>query len=115
MEQQLTKVITPYLIVGLILVAVWILTATTKMPFVIESDRNVNFAATTRRLVRNPNYVFAVIAQFFYVGAQISVWTCTVFYIPDQLGISGSEAPRSCHLPARLNCRKPITLAPSDQ
>ncbi len=102
MSQQLTIVITPYIIIGIILVAVWILIALTKMPYVIESDRNVNFSATIKRLVRNPNYVFAVIAQFFYVGAQITVWTYTIFYIPDQLGISGSEALRNFHLPALI-------------
>ena len=100
--QQLAIVITPYLIIGAILVAVWVLIAVTKMPYVVESDRNVHFAATVKRLLKNPNYVFAVIAQFFYVGAQISVWTYTVFYIPDQLGISGSEALRNYHLPALI-------------
>ena len=101
-SQQLVIVITPYLIIGAILVAVWVLIAVTKMPYVVESDRNVHFAATVKRLLKNPNYVFAVIAQFFYVGAQISVWTYTVFYIPDQLGISGSEALRNYHLPALI-------------
>ncbi len=101
-SQQLVIVITPYLIIGAILVAVWILIAVTKMPYVVESDRNVHFAATVKRLLKNPNYVFAVIAQFFYVGAQISVWTYTVFYIPDQLGLSGSEALRNYHLPALI-------------
>ena len=48
------------------------------------------------------NYVFAVIAQFFYVGTQITVWTYTVYYIPDQLGLSGSEALRYYHLPALI-------------
>ncbi len=102
MSQQLGIVITPYLIIGAILVVVWILIALTKMPYVKETDRNVHFFATFKRLVRNPNYVFAVVAQFFYVGAQISVWTFTVFYVPDQLGLTGSETLRYFHLPALI-------------
>lgn len=102
MSQQLTIVITPYIIVGIILLAVWVLIYLTRMPYVVESDRSVHFKATTKRLVRNPNYVFAVVAQFFYVGAQITVWTYTVFYIPDQLGITGSEALQNFHLPALI-------------
>lgn len=101
-SQQLSIVILPYLIVGVVLVVIWLLIAFTKMPFVKESDKNVHFAATTKRLLKNPNYVFAVIAQFFYVGAQIAVWTYTVYYVPDQLGISGSETLRYYHTPALI-------------
>jgi FHS family L-fucose permease-like MFS transporter len=101
-SQQLSIVIVPYLIIGGILVAIWLLIAFTKMPFVKESDTNVHFVPTIKRLMKNPNYVFAVIAQFFYVGAQISVWTYTVYYIPEQLGISPSEALKYYHTPALI-------------
>jgi FHS family L-fucose permease-like MFS transporter len=99
-SQQLTIVITPYLIVGGILVVIWLLIAFSKMPYVKKSDSNVHFVLTVKRLLQNPNYVFAVVAQFFYVGAQIAVWTYTVYYIPDQLGLSGSEALKYYHTPA---------------
>jgi len=101
-SQQLSIVILPYLIVGGILAFVWILIAVTKMPFVKESDKNVHLIPTTKRLLKNPNYVFSVVAQFFYIGAQISVWTYTVYYIPDQLGITGSEALKYYHTPALI-------------
>ena len=97
-SQELTIVIAPYLIVGGVLVVVWIWTALTKMPYVVDSDRSINF----KPLLKNPNYMFAVVAQFFYVGAQITVWTYTVYYIPDQLGLSGSEALQYYHLPALI-------------
>ncbi len=99
---QLAIVIAPYLIIGGILVAVWLLILFTKMPFVVETDRNVHFKPTVKRLVKIPNYVFAVIAQFFYVGAQITVWTYTVYYVPEQLGITPSETLRLFHLPALI-------------
>lgn len=101
-SQQLLIVITPYLIIGGILVIIWLLIALTKMPFVKESDKNVHFFAAVKRLSKNPNYVLAVIAQFFYVGAQISVWTFTVHYIPEHLGIEPSEALRNYHTPALI-------------
>ena len=91
-SQQLFIVITPYLIVGSVLIAVWLLIAFKRMPLVREPDKNVHFIATFGRLFRNPNYVFSVIAQFFYVGAQLCVWTFTVYYIPAQLGIKDSDA-----------------------
>ncbi|HIJ69840.1 MAG TPA: L-fucose:H+ symporter permease [Planctomycetes bacterium] len=91
-SRQLFIVITPYLIIGAVLVIVWLLIAFKKMPYVREPDRNVHFIATFQRLFRNPNYLFSVIAQFFYVGAQLCVWTFTVYYIPSQLGIKDSDA-----------------------
>lgn len=91
-SQQLSIVITPYLIVGGVLIAVWLLIALKKMPYVRESDKNLHFIETFGRLFRNANYLFAVIAQFFYVGAQLCVWTFTVYYIPAQLGIKDSDA-----------------------
>lgn len=96
--KQLSIVVSPYLIVGVILVGVWIWIAFTKMPYVVEEDRRLHLW----RLFKGRNYVFAVIAQFFYVGAQITVWTYTIFYIPDQLGLSESEALQHYHLPALI-------------
>ena len=92
-SQQLFIVITPYLIVGSVLIIVWLLIAFNKrMPYVREPDKDVHFIETFGRLFSNPNYLFAVIAQFFYVGAQLCVWTFTVYYIPAQIGIKDSEA-----------------------
>lgn len=93
-SQQLSIVIAPYLAVGFVLIAIWLAIAFTKMPLVKDTNHSVHFLATFKRLFRTPNYVFAVIAQFFYVGAQICVWTFTVYYIPKELGISSSQALR---------------------
>jgi len=97
-DQELAIVVAPYVIVGFILLAFWIWIAFTKMPYVVESDQKIHL----KRLFKHSNYVFAVVAQFFYVGAQITVWTYTIFYIPDQLGLSGSEALQKYHLPALI-------------
>ena len=45
----------------------------TKMPFAKEDDKKLDFKGTYHRLIKNKNYVWGVIAQFFYVGAQITV------------------------------------------
>jgi len=78
-------VIYPYLIVAGVLAIVWLAILLTRMPRAAEPDDKVHFGETFSRLLTNPNYVFAVVAQFFYVGAQITVWTYTFFYIPNQL------------------------------
>ncbi|MGD9127991.1 MAG: L-fucose:H+ symporter permease [Planctomycetia bacterium] len=90
----LNTVIFPYLSVAAVLVLVWFLILFTRMPEASEHDKQLHFMATVGRLLRNPNYVFSVFAQFCYVGTQISVWTYTNFYIPEQLGVTQEEALR---------------------
>lgn len=82
--ETLNIVIFPYLAIGTILVLVWLAILFTRMPRMSEAGE-FHFGEAWERLFRNPNYVFSVVAQFFYVGAQITVWTFTNFYIPNQL------------------------------
>lgn len=88
----LSTVIAPYLAIAAVLVAVWLLILAAKMPLAAEEDDKVPFAAAARRLLRHPFYLFAVFAQFCYVGLQITVWTYTNFYIPEQIGVSQEVA-----------------------
>jgi len=91
--EQLDIVMTPYFIAALVLIVLWVLIATSKkMPTVQEHDHKAHVGQTVKDLLTNKNYVFAVIAQFFYVGAQIAVWTYTIHYITGQLGIENSAA-----------------------
>ncbi len=72
---SLNTVVFPYLAVAAVLAVVWILILITKMPKASEHDKNLHFGGTVKRLLSNWNYSFSVIAQFAYVGTQISVWT----------------------------------------
>ncbi len=95
-SEALMIVVTPYVGVGIFLLLIWAAIALMKMPHAAAHaethDHDLHFGESVKALMMNSNYVFAVIAQFFYVGLQISVWTYTVFYIPEQLGIPDSEA-----------------------
>ena len=90
-QETLSIVIFPYLSIAAILVVVWVLVATTKMPRGKDVSETLNMLQTFRKLIQNKNYRFAVIALFFYVGAQISVWTYTNFYIPEQLPVTPEQ------------------------
>lgn len=87
-NETLQIVIFPYLSIASILVVVWILIALTKMPRVSNTDDHINLLQTYKKLIKKKNYMFAVVAQFFYVGAQITVWTYTNFYIPEQINVT---------------------------
>ncbi len=91
-SESLNTVIYPYLTVAAILGLVWVLILTTKMPKASDDDDEIHFVDTASRLLANRNYVFSVFAQFCYVGTQISVWTYTNFYIPEQLEVSQEVA-----------------------
>lgn len=47
---------------------------------------------TFSRLIRNQRYVEGVIAQAFYVGAQIMVWTFVIHYGVIAIGLTATEA-----------------------
>lgn len=74
-----------YIILGLIMVGLMLAIYFTRMPPLKEDDKRLDFLGTFRRLKKNSNYVWGVIAQFFYVGAQIAVWSFTIRYVMEQL------------------------------
>jgi FHS family L-fucose permease-like MFS transporter len=92
--ETLNIVIFPYLSIAVVLVIVWILIAVTRMPRMSDTQADIHIFKTFKRLSKNKNYVFAVVAQFFYVGAQITVWTYTNFYIPEHLHVTPDIALR---------------------
>ena len=91
-SEELTAVMGPYVGVALVLIAVWVLIAWTPMPDDSDPDREFSLLATLRRLFRLPHYFGGVVAQFFYVGAQIGVWSFTIRYVMAELGVTEAEA-----------------------
>ncbi len=79
-EYDLSILINPYLIIGLIILAIFFVILFTKMPKNGEKDNKINFMPTLRRIFRMPHYREGVFAQFFYVGAQIMCWTFIIKY-----------------------------------
>jgi len=80
-DQELAAVMGPYVGVAIGLVLLWVLIACKRMPPSRDAGEQLQLGATLRRLSGNRHYVFGVVAQFFYVAAQICVWTFTIHYI----------------------------------
>jgi FHS family L-fucose permease-like MFS transporter len=99
-DQELNAVTTAYVILGLVMLillsAIWL----TKMPNLREKRGKMEIGATFRRLMKNKNYVWGVIAQFFYVGAQIAVWSFVIRYAMQQLDFNGVLASLGNTAPA---------------
>ncbi len=83
----------PYVILGFFVIAMLVVIAVSKMPKRASADHEVHAMDSFRRLMKNPNYREGVIAQVFYVGAQIMCWTFIIQYA-DNLGIAKAEAQR---------------------
>jgi len=105
---ELGAVTGTYMTLGFVLLAVLVLMLFAKMPREKSSDPKdfkdskdlkdfndtndttalaASSGSSFRRLMRNRHYWFGVIAQFFYVGAQIGVWSFTIRLAMAELGI----------------------------
>lgn len=84
-----------YMTLGFVVLATLIVFVIKSMPDTSSSDGesdDVELGATAKRLFANPRYVFGVIAQMFYVGAQIMVWTFIIQYAEKELGMDNATA-----------------------
>lgn len=81
----------PYVMLGLVVLVIFIIIAFKKMPQTSSADRQDNTLATLGRLWHNKIYREGVVAQMFYVAAQIMVWTFIIQYA-DNLGINKATA-----------------------
>jgi FHS family L-fucose permease-like MFS transporter len=86
-QQELTAVMGPYVGVALLTLVIGIVIAATPMPVARDNDRALQLGQTLGRLLKIPNYWWGVVAQFFYVGAQIGVWSFTIRYVMIELNV----------------------------
>lgn len=61
--QELNAVTTAYVVLGLVMLVLLLAIRLTRMPNLSEKVK-IEFGATLRRLIKNKNYVWGVIAQF---------------------------------------------------
>lgn len=101
-KSDLAIVVWPYALMGGILVVVLALFAW-KLPKDIsdEGDNQLHLGATLKRLFHNGHYLWGVVAQAFYVGAQIMCWTFIIQYAELELGVAKSTA-QNCNILAMI-------------
>ena len=91
----------PYVILGIVVMLMFVIIALVKVPNTnptndtnkdsLDSSNSCSTKKTLKRLWSNKTYREGVIAQVFYVAAQIMVWTFIIQYA-DNLGISKATA-----------------------
>jgi len=81
----------PYVILGLVLIGVFVLFVVSKMPQSKEEGGMPSIGDTFKTLGKNKKYVFGVIAQILYVGAQIMCWTY-IYHYAEAIGMDSVTA-----------------------
>ena len=79
-DADLSILIAPYLYVGLIVLIMFFIIYKTRMPKNGDQSHKIDFIPTLKRIFSIRHYREGVIAQFFYVGAQIMCWTFIIQY-----------------------------------
>lgn len=75
-----------YAALGLVLLGILVVMLFARMPSGKDDDRSDSVGACFRRLLSNRLYRRGVVAQFFYVGAQIGVWSFTIRLVMQETG-----------------------------
>ncbi len=91
-SQELSAMMGPYVGVALFLFVIWLVIAFTKMPIASDTGPKIDVKASVRRLLKNSRYTSGVLAQFFYVGAQIGVWSFTIRYVMQEIGTNEEQS-----------------------
>ena len=81
----------PYVILGLVVIGFFVIIAMMKMPHNDRQEGKVVILDSIKRLFRSKKFVGGVVAQAFYVGAQIMCWTYLYQYA-ESFGIDNTTA-----------------------
>ena len=100
LHSEILRVVPTYVVLGVAVLLLAFFVGRAKFPASIDSSADAgpdSKIAPVRpgaygRLFRNPGLVFAVVAQFFNVGAQISVWSNLIPYMRTYTSVGDKTA-----------------------
>ncbi len=77
---QSSAVQTPYVVIGCVVLLWALLIGAARLPAAAAEQARHPAGTQLRALFGNRNFIFAVLAQFFYVGAQVGIWSYLIRY-----------------------------------
>ncbi len=95
LKEDLGLIAKPYMVIGLVVLGVLLLFLVMRLPEtnVVDDEKSDSTTAEIlARLFRNKTYLGGVVAQTFYVGAQIMCWTFIIQYAQETLGMDKATA-----------------------
>lgn len=88
---SLNSISETYMGLGLVLLAIMIIMLMSRMPEGKDEEKGC-ISISFKRLIKNKRYTWGIVAQFFYVGAQIGVWSFTIRLVMQELNIEETNA-----------------------
>lgn len=93
LHDEIMRVGPPYLVIGSIILLLAFLIWRTKFPVEKKiTDKNGNHKGKLSELLHYPHFLKGILAQFFYVGAQVGTWSFMIQYLKDYMQKSEKEA-----------------------
>lgn len=88
LQSEIMRMVKPYLVIGAVMFIWALLLIRIRFPKTVDELQNseTNDKGRFRDLFRYPHFIRGVIAQFFYVGAQVGTWSYFIQYIQDYTG-----------------------------
>ncbi len=88
LQSEIMRMVKPYLVIGAVMFIWALLLIRTRFPKTVDEQQNseTNDKGRFRDIFRYPHFIQGVVAQFFYVGAQVGTWSYFIQYIQDYTG-----------------------------
>jgi FHS family L-fucose permease-like MFS transporter len=87
LHSETLRVVQPYIVLGVVSLLFASLIWKTSFPVLRdEQGEGVYHSSSVATLLKNRHLLFTIIAQFFYVGAQVGTWSYFIQYIQDYTG-----------------------------
>ncbi len=83
LQAETLRVIKPYLVIGAVAIFWAILILRTKFPAIQSEHEDGGDHGRFRELLQYPHFLWAVVAQFLYVGAQVGTWSYFIQYVQE--------------------------------
>jgi FHS family L-fucose permease-like MFS transporter len=93
LHTETLRVVAPYMVLGTVAFVWAFLVLMTKFPVLGGEERSSTApGGTAHASLLQPHFVFAVVAQFLYVGAQVGTWSYFIPYVESATGVGDKAA-----------------------
>ncbi len=93
LRSETLRVIVPYLVIGAVVLIWAVLIARTPFPHTgLDYSRATLAKDHTRPVWKRRHFVWSVLAQFLYVGAQVGTWSYLISYVQNYTGLAERSA-----------------------
>lgn len=92
LHTEITRVVPTYVVLGCVVLLWALLIGITRFPAMATQAKDDGDRGSFAALKQHPHLWFAVVAQFFYVGAQVTTWSAFIPYVKQYTTFSERDA-----------------------